>query len=192
GRAAVVGKGDAAVVAEDQAPAVSGIDPQRVMVRVRASRHVLVGEGLAAVVRYVQRHTQDVHSSLVAGIDSNLAEIERAWAQVVELRPRLAAVVGAKHTAGFDVRIGPRSLAEFRVAIENGPLRLHDGVDDTRILGIYRDPATTDRDVRQAVGLPQPGLATIGRLVDSRFLPVLHGRVSPRKCIAPYAVSDSE
>ena len=113
---------DAAVAAGDHVVGVLRVDPQGVAVGV--DRRVGLGpEGLAAVARDVQRHAEDVDAPVVVGVDADLAEVERPRAQVVDLDPRLAAVVGAEDAAGVGVVVRLRRLAPFRLALQERSCR---------------------------------------------------------------------
>src|SRR5262249_7524658 len=116
-RAAVVRECHAAVVAEDQMTRIARVDPEGMMIGVRALCSVPVREGLAAVSREVQRYAQNIDALIVVGVDTNLAEIERPRANIVAFRPGLPAIVGAEDSAGLDVAARPCRLAEFGVAV---------------------------------------------------------------------------
>src|SRR5262245_47448154 len=62
-------------------------------------------ERLAAVVGDVELHAEDVDPLVVVGVDADLAVVEGARHQVVELGPGLALVVGAEDAAGLDVEL---------------------------------------------------------------------------------------
>ncbi len=110
---AIVGDIDAAVAAEDHVPAVAGIDPQGVLVRMGAVAAVGL-ERLAAVRGAIEGDAEDVEMVLVARIDADLAEIHGPGIDAVDARPGLAAVGGAVDAAVFVSRWGPACPARFR------------------------------------------------------------------------------
>src|SRR5437870_2483741 len=88
---AIVGDVDAAVVAEDQVPAVARVDPQRMMIGMGAAAGV-VAERLAAVGGAETRDAADVEVSLIGRINANTAKVHRPRVERVDSRPALAAV----------------------------------------------------------------------------------------------------
>ena len=114
GQRAIAAHPDAAVVAVDDVPRVSRIDPERVVIQMHDQRAV-VAERLAAVVGDVQVDAVHVDPLRLVGIDADLAEVHRPRIEAVDLGPALALVLGAEDTA----------LA-----------MLDDGVDDVRVLAI--------------------------------------------------------
>src|SRR5262249_47477913 len=88
--APVVGGVEAAVAADNQVPAVLGINPQRMGVGMDAAAEG--GKRLATVGGAVLRDAEDVDVVGVAGIDADLAEIHGPRVDTVDAGPGLAAV----------------------------------------------------------------------------------------------------
>ena len=79
------------LAADDHVPAVAPVDPQRVLIVVDAVGAVGF-EGLAAVLRTIQPDAASVDVFLIAGIDTNLAEIHGPHIEAVDARPAVATV----------------------------------------------------------------------------------------------------
>src|SRR5205085_106656 len=133
GGAAVAGEEQAAVAAQHQVLRVGRVDPQGVVVGVDPGGAV-GGKRPAAVGRDVHADAEDVDPAVVGRVHADLAVVERAGAEVVDLGPGLAAVVGAEDAAGLGVAAGPGRLAPLAVADQDGPVGLDDGVPDARVL----------------------------------------------------------
>ena len=83
-------------------PAVTGIDPQDVVVDVHVRAVTVVLERGAAVLGAIERDPQYIEIALVARIDADLAEVHRARVEAVHASPRLACIGGTEHAARLE------------------------------------------------------------------------------------------
>src|ERR1700730_7942346 len=146
--AAIDGNGRAAVVAVDQAPGIARVYPQRVMITVRRRQQLeipaAVGGAKCAGVQHVHGIERDRIREDVRVVPCALPETVIG----VDLRPALATVIGAEHSA---------------------LLRLDRGIDAVGIRAGHGNPDATERPVGQAVVFDElPGEAPVGRSIESR------------------------
>ena len=116
--AAIVGRINPAVDAEEHVLAVAGVDPEGVAIGVGIAAQV-GREPLASVLRLILRNTQDVDVLIVAGIDSHLTEIHGTRVDAVHASPCFTAVGRAVEAAGL-VAIGALArLDVLALAVEH-------------------------------------------------------------------------
>src|SRR5205814_567353 len=113
----------------------------------------------------VECDAQYVDPRVVAGIHANLAIIERARAQGIDVGPGLSLVVGAENAAGIGAEllvIGPLALGN-----DDGLVGLHHGKNDVRILATNAQPATAKGPVGQTSSHLRPTHSAVRRFVES-------------------------
>src|SRR6266446_1906841 len=96
---------ETAVAANDHVPAVLRIDPEGVLIGVYAAVAFHL-EGLAAVLRAIHLHAEDVDDLLVQRIDADLGEVHRPRIEAIDAGPGFTAVGGFVDAAGL-VSVGP-------------------------------------------------------------------------------------
>src|SRR5262249_40485369 len=116
----------------------------------------------------------------------DLPVVERPRAEVVQLRPGLAPVLGAEDAAVLD-RAG-LAAARLGAGAGAGAVGLDDGVDDARVLAVDGQPAAAVGAVGQALLHLLPGLAAVGGLVEAGARPGLGARVAAGEGVAPHLV----
>src|SRR5262249_36182440 len=151
--AAVVAEVGAAVDADEHVHAVLGVDPEGVSVGVDAAAEAhaaafaaatlaaelaalaagafaeivaaakVARERLAAVIRAILRHAEDVEVLVVAGIDADLAEVHGSRVDGVDAGPAFAGVGGHEQSAGL-IAVGPLLfLGVFFLSAQAGAIR---------------------------------------------------------------------
>src|SRR5262249_22814164 len=148
----------------------------------------IVRERLPAIVGDEERHAEDIDPLIVRWIDADLTIVERPRAEVVELLPGLAVVLGAKDAADIDIRAFFRGLPGDA---DVGLVGLHEGVDDLRVLAVDGEPAAAERSVREAVRHLVPGLAAVLAAEESGIGAVLRRGVAAGVAVAAHAVGRS-
>ena len=195
GLARIVRKIEAAVVRAVKRRRLRGIDPEAVVVAVRAAER---GKRLAGVARDVEADAEGVDGVLVDGIDANLAEHPavggRVFAHVLvggaDFPPRLAAVVAAIDFRSPDPRFHDRAAVRVALAFLRGPagfVAVDEGVEHFRVRGggVEADPAA-HRCRRQAAVRVGPAAAAVCRFPDAALARArLDARVAP---LAPHAL----
>ncbi len=161
----------AAVGPEQQALRAPRIDRERVVVRVDLLEAVLA-EGLAAVLRDVERVAEHVDAVGILGVDADLREVERPRIETARSRPALASVLRAEDAAAAAPDLVDVVRARF--------VGLNDGVEDLRVLGRDREPDAR-RAGGQSVAELLPGRAAVARLEDAADVLSVRGRGARRE-----------
>src|SRR5947209_2330565 len=129
------------------------------------------GPVLAAVVAAEQVDAEHEDPLIVGRIDADLAEVEGARTEVVELLPGLAAVIGADEAAVvaqvfalYPGHAAVYGLVEAALFVRSPEVAQGGDVDDVRILRMDGDGADVVRIGQAHVA---PGFAGVGGLVDA-------------------------
>jgi hypothetical protein len=99
--AAIAGDVETAIMADRDDARVDGVDPDRVVIRVRAGQAL---PGLATVQRHLARRAADKELVHVLGVDPDLRKVRRALVLIADEDPGLAGVVGAVDAVAVFVR----------------------------------------------------------------------------------------
>ena len=153
------------VGAENQARRILGIDPELVVV-VAAGRAAHDGDGLAAILRAVERDIRNVNDIGIAGIDGDPVEVPRPAGEAriaVGEGPGVAAVVGA---------IEARLLAGIQQRIHALAVRSHRNA--------HASPIAVGQSV---AGQLRPGRAAVGGAIKSAARPLQRRIGAPRRTV---------